>query len=591
MSQYDKATQIAGLVRITNQLESIYGNFIDMKDVNSVGESRKEQLITRCVAAHAISLYGDEPEPELAANAVCDGRDDGGIDAVYVNKNSKKIVIVQSKYIKNGDGSITTREFGRFKDSCAKVISSDFTTFNERFLRNKDSISEAISGFTYKCICVFVYTGVHSPSDEVRSDITFWEKVQNRSLLFKDVENREDYSVLFEPANIQVIMDGLSSERSGSINVSNVHLESYGDVAEPYKAIYGTISARLLHNWWEKYKYSLFEKNIRGVLGNSSINSGIKKTLIDQPENFWYYNNGITAVYSDVDESMINLTTGRKYGLFSFKNLSIINGAQTVSTIGEVFHSLPEEKKDLIKVNIRFINAAKEDFLTSVTKFNNTQNRVTGRDFSSQRPEQQRLQREINFIGGYSYKLLRQEDFVQTSDNAIDIDDALNALVCASKDEMLISSLKLNRGRFFESWTGLYEKVFPTENGPTGLDIINKVNAYRLANEILQESITKLLSIDIENQKQIHQIMIHGNYVLICILMDMMEISSVENHIVSYKRNITSPECIAIASSAYSYIQESFPNSYIARFFQNRDKVLSTIKHLLGNEDREMSIG
>ena len=31
-----KATQTAGLVRITNQLESIYGTFIDMKDINSV---------------------------------------------------------------------------------------------------------------------------------------------------------------------------------------------------------------------------------------------------------------------------------------------------------------------------------------------------------------------------------------------------------------------------------------------------------------------------------------------------------------------------------------------------------------------------
>ncbi|MGU8137579.1 AIPR family protein [Escherichia coli] len=100
-------------------------------------------------------------------------------------------------------------------------------------------------------------------------------------------------------------------------------------------------------------------------------------------------------------------------------------------------------------MSIRFISAAKEDFLTSVTKFNNTQNRVTGRDFSSQRPEQQRIQREINFIGGYSYKLLRQEDSSQTGGNTIDIDDALNALVCASKDETLISSLKLNRGRFF----------------------------------------------------------------------------------------------------------------------------------------------
>lgn len=41
-----------------------------------------------------------------------------------------------------------------------------------------------------------------------------------------------------------MIMDGLSNDRSKSINVSNVHLESYGEIAEPYKAIYGTISAR-----------------------------------------------------------------------------------------------------------------------------------------------------------------------------------------------------------------------------------------------------------------------------------------------------------------------------------------------------------
>lgn len=68
--------------------------------------------------------------------------------------------------------------------------------------------------------------------------------------------------MLFEPAGIQVIMDGLSNDRSKSINVSNVHLESYGEIAEPYKAIYGTISARI-YTTGGKYKYSLFEKNIK----------------------------------------------------------------------------------------------------------------------------------------------------------------------------------------------------------------------------------------------------------------------------------------------------------------------------------------
>ena len=49
MTHYDKATQTAGLVRITGELVSIYGNFIDMKDINAVGMHRDETLITRCV--------------------------------------------------------------------------------------------------------------------------------------------------------------------------------------------------------------------------------------------------------------------------------------------------------------------------------------------------------------------------------------------------------------------------------------------------------------------------------------------------------------------------------------------------------------
>ncbi|MGI1208651.1 AIPR protein, partial [Escherichia coli] len=98
------------------------------------------------------------------------------------------------------------------------------------------------------------------------------------------------------------------------------------------------------------------------------------------------------------------------------------------------------------------------------------------------------------------------------------------------------------------------------------------------------ESIVKLLSVDMENQKQIHQIMIHGNYVLISILMNKIEVSSVENHIFSYSRNVSLEECIELASDTYNHIQEVFPNSYIARFFQNREKVLNIINHLLGKE-------
>ncbi|MFL4731489.1 hypothetical protein ACJ6UT_16935, partial [Escherichia coli] len=44
------------------------------------------------------------------------------------------------------------------------------------------------------------------------------------------------------------------------------------------------------------------------------------------------------------------------------------------------------------------------------------------------------------------------------------------------------------------------------------------------------------------------------------------------------------PATSEVATDTYNHIQEVFPNSYIARFFQNREKVLNIINHLLGKE-------
>lgn len=58
------------------------------------------------------------------------------------------------------------------------------------------------------------------------------------------------------------------------------------------------------------------------MLGDSSsVNAGIVSTIEKNPENFWYYNNGITATYEEVEESISNAGSSRKIGIFGFKNL------------------------------------------------------------------------------------------------------------------------------------------------------------------------------------------------------------------------------------------------------------------------------
>lgn len=64
-----------------------------------------------------------------------------------------------------------------------------------------------------------------------------------------------------------------------------------------------------------------FSRKIRSVLGDStSVNAGIMSTIENSPENFWYYNNGITATYEEVDESIANAGASRKIGIFGFKS-------------------------------------------------------------------------------------------------------------------------------------------------------------------------------------------------------------------------------------------------------------------------------
>lgn len=578
---FNNDTRVVGLARLANSLEETYGSFINMDNTNSKGEARREVLITRCIAAHAVRMYGDELDPEIAAGSVCDGSDDGGIDAVYVNQSSKKLILVQSKYIKDGNGSITIKDFGRFKDACARVIANDLLSFNSRFLEHKESITTAITSSSYKCICVFIYSGTQGLSHEVVGEIDFWEKSQNKALLFRDLESRDEYTILFETPNVTDISTSLSSQSTGSIDISNVILESYGELSEPYGAIYGTIAARVIHDWWKKYKYSLFEKNIRSVLGDSSsVNAGIISTIENNPENFWYYNNGITATYEEVDESIANAGASRKVGIFGFRKLNIINGAQTVSSIGAIFDSVPEDKKDKVRVLIRFINAKDPIFLGDVTKYNNTQNRVTGRDFTTQRPEQQKIQREINFVGGYTYKLLRQEDSGIAASNVIDIDDSLNALICASKKPQLIAILKSNRGRFFDSTeSSLYEQVFNPKHPPSGISVINSVNLYRVCFDILKDTISKSSSSPDETYSKIPSLLTHGNYVFISILMDKVKPTTTIGGINSYFKETIDFDTLELAKDIFEFIQSNYPNSYLARFFQNREKVEQIISY------------
>ena len=100
------------------------------------------------------------------------------------------------------------------------------------------------------------------------------------------------------------------------------------------------------------------------------------------PEEFFFFNNGISALAEGIEAD------SKDPRILCCKNLSIVNGAQTVRSLHKTQNDNPvAAKKAQVLVRITETQSKKssheQEFLDSVTKYNNTQNAIKISDFRS----------------------------------------------------------------------------------------------------------------------------------------------------------------------------------------------------------------
>jgi hypothetical protein len=146
------------------------------------------------------------------------------------------------------------------------------------------------------------------------------------------VESQNDTSELFFFRCIaqKELFHHLAREAAPSQIDLQVRLTHYGNVDQPLKAVYGQISASDVAKWYSDHGNNLFSGNIRHFLGErSDVNNGIADTLQNSPDNFWYFNNGITLIAEGFKRQAIG-SADKSVGIFECKGVTIVNGAQTV---------------------------------------------------------------------------------------------------------------------------------------------------------------------------------------------------------------------------------------------------------------------
>lgn len=571
--------------RLGKKLRERFEAHIHKRECAETQPDYNVKMASRALAAFTVNNLAGVDE-KTAGQSVCDSSLDGGIDAICVNHNEKIMVVVQSKYNQAGNGTWSNDDFQVFKGACEKLQSLQFDRFDIVLQEMADDIRAALESMDYRILFVMTHTGKRGAANNILKDMQQWQDELNYACCITGDEPKHMLPFQVHLVSAEDQSQWFQSGAIENVDLASVEIEQYGKKDEPHPAFYGQVSGDQLVDWWRQFGTKLFTKNLRNLLGITEVNSSIEETALQDPSMFWYFNNGITLLVSEIKPSRRNAARGNQLGSFDFSNASIINGAQTVSTLGRIFKDA-EEKPDLmdklqqIRISARFIQMESDDTESdskakAITRANNHQNRVLGRDFASQHGEQQRIAQEM-IVDGYHYQLLRSDKPQQnTNSKSIDLDEALNGLACLNGSATILTTLKQNRGKFFDNLDGaLYKTIFnPTVSG---MKVINAVAHLRVIDELISE---KLESMDRQTERKRHLIVTHANRVIASLLLAKCTNIKSASEIITPNATNLSTNIDTLISGIENYIETEHSNAYPARFFSNVERVSHIIKEI-----------
>ena len=541
--------------RIAKRLSELYEGKIDLSDIK---EGEKYHFETRAIAALALEMMTDIGAQQSPIH-ITDGYHDLGIDAIYLDELQKRLFVVQSKWRNDGSGSISQTEMSTFVEGLKRVLNMDLNGANKRITEKKADIDFALTTIDYQIQAIFIHTGnvdanqyvlrpikelMEETNDEISTILTF------REIKFKDI-----YDFLAK------------GQDPDGINVDDVIINNWGVVNEPYISYYGVISAATLGKWYKQHGNSLFAKNIRYYKGSTAVNEGMKKVLISEPENFYYYNNGIKILCNSIKRKAKE-STNNSTGLFSLEGISLVNGAQTTGVIGSVYTENTEQlSKAYVMVELIDLTSITNETALQITKLSNTQNRIENKDFAALDPEQERIRKELDFAH-YTY-LYKGGDRITKPGNQISLEEAVVALACWNSDVSYSTIAKGNIGALTEDISKAPYKVL-FNSSTNSYVLLNSVIVLREVERYLNKK--KECSLNVDRERLV---CIHGNRLISHIVLQNLrdqfafDKTVIDEKILNSEVDKTINEItprVAIHMNAY------FPTSYPASIFKNNTK-------------------
>lgn len=451
---------------------------------NWTEEQHDQDRLTRALAAYAV-VGQCEIDDTTAVGAITDGSDDGGIDALFFDRPGSRLVFVQSKF-KPGGAAPSQAEVQKTINGIKAIQAKQFNGFNEAIRNRLDDIEEALDTPGVKLVLLLSFLG-----DAVGPHAT------NDLNAFQDDLNQFSEIMQWHAVGLDTAYGWLVAEQAPATVDDQVILENWYGVPGPRKAFYGQITGANLAKLVEDHGKALFERNIRHYLGSVGVNTAIERTVRTRPGDFFYLNNGITAIADSITPAA---GTHQKCA-FGCTRLSIVNGAQTA---GAIFNATlagqisPDAK--LLLTLIEIGNGA-DDIGLKITRARNHQNVVRGVDFAALDPNQERLRQELR-AASITYHYRPSAEARVRRDDAFTLEEAAIAMACLgfkvrSAAELqqhpkpinaidFVVTAKKEIGRLWEQDGALYGQLFP--GGLSGVRVGRLVHVYRFIDRILADT-------------------------------------------------------------------------------------------------------
>lgn len=374
---------------------------------------------------------------------IVDGGNDGGID-YFLDLDDNSTYVGQSKFSVLKDKKELFNEIRKLIDNFVSIGNKNKTKKDDPV---KDEICEKIKQISNKKV-KFQILFIGFKNDDLN-------KIESQKLVDEFLksnstdENHKDIELIFGECLYKSLIV-YSSGKSLEINSKIDFTLSYDGNKVPYSNNNIKMAGYLINiNAYDMYllmlekKEFLFDKNIRGYLNKTNKSKKVNNEMIESLENntafFWFVNNGIIILCENAqfDNSEIN-----------FKNMSIINGAQTVSNIYHFLNDALNEEEKAIKKNrlmsvflackIVILKEHDEKIINYIVQSSNTQKSVKTWTLYSNHKEvvelnnrMKRLNYFLNYKDGFldydpSIKNLNKDEKYKV----IDLDKFVQSKIC-----------------------------------------------------------------------------------------------------------------------------------------------------------------